>query len=156
MPKGFPKFLPEKVCLICDEKYQTTSSRQKYCYSCIRKDPWEKEQTDYRRRLSKLCSMAKNRAQNKNLNFNITKEYLWYLWEEQEGCCALTGQEFDLTKWGQKGQVNPRAPSVDRIKPNLGYVEGNVRLITYHMNIALSDFGTKEFETLIAAYKEVN
>lgn len=41
----------------------------------------------------------------------------------------------------KKGQVNPNAPSVDRIVPSLGYVQGNVRLITYHVNVALAEFG---------------
>ena len=100
--------------------------------------------------------MAKNRAQTKQLSFDIDKQYLWKLWEENDGCCALTGQRFDLTKWGNRGQVSPQAPSLDRIKPSLGYTKGNVRLITYHMNISLSDFGVEEFERLIAAYKEVN
>lgn len=97
--------------------------------------------------------MAKNRAKSKNVPFDITPEYLVKLWEDNEGCCALTGQQFDLSSWGLKGQVNPQAPSVDRIKPKLGYVKGNVRLITYHMNIALSDFGIEEFENLINSYR---
>lgn len=100
--------------------------------------------------------MAKNRAASKKLPYDIDKEYLWQLWEINEGCCALTGQLFDLTNWGEKGQVNPQAPSVDRINPKLGYVKGNIRLITYHMNISLSDFGVEEFERLIAAFKEIN
>lgn len=99
--------------------------------------------------------MAKNRAKTKNLSFDIDGSYLINLWEEQAGCCALTGQSFDLTSWGTHGQVNPRTPSVDRIKPPLGYTRGNVRLITYHMNIALSDFGVEEFENLIKHYQEV-
>jgi len=110
----------------------------------------------YKRRLGKLTGMAKHRAKTKQLPYDIDKEYLWKLWEETEGCCALTGQPFDLASWGKHGQVNPRAPSVDRIAPSCGYVKGNVRLITYHMNVALSDFGVEEFETLVRAYQEVN
>lgn len=100
--------------------------------------------------------MAKNRAVNKNLPFNIDGDYLVELWNESEGCCALTGRAFDLSSWGTKGQVNPDAPSVDRIVPHLGYVRGNVRLITYHMNISLSDFGTEIFERLLQSYREFN
>lgn len=111
---------------------------------------------DPRLRLQKLSYMAKNRAKMKNLEYDIDGDYLYSLWIEGNGCCALTGQSFDLTKWGGKGQVNPQAPSVDRIEPKLGYVKGNVRLITYHMNIALSDFGTDEFERLIRNYMEIN
>lgn len=96
--------------------------------------------------------MAKNRALKKNIDFDIDANYLIFLWEENKGCCALTGQKFDLEPWGSKGQVNPNSPSVDRIIPALGYTRGNIRLITYHMNIALSDFGQKEFENLASKY----
>ena len=103
-------------------------------------------------RLGKLCAMAKNRAKTKQIPFDIDVEFLLGLWEENLGCCALTGQEFDLVSWGTKSQVNPRSPSIDRIIPSLGYTKGNVRLITYHMNVALSDFGVEEFERLAKAY----
>jgi hypothetical protein len=106
--------------------------------------------------LTKLCAAAKNRAKVKNLPFNITSKYIWQLWEESGGRCALTKQKFDLTKWGGKGQVNPQAPSIDRIDPKLGYVKGNVRLITYHMNVALTDFGVDEFRNLLNCFLENN
>jgi hypothetical protein len=100
--------------------------------------------------------MAKSRAKKKSLPFDIDAEYLLSLWKDQQGCCKLTGVKFDLTKWGTKGQVNPDAISVDRINPGLGYTKGNVRLVTYHMNISLSDFGIQEFERLIKNYKGAN
>ena len=98
--------------------------------------------------------MAKNRAKKKNLVFNIDPEYLIKLWDTHSGKCQLTRQLFDLNSWGTHGQVNPCAPSIDRIQPNLGYTKGNIRLVTYHMNISLFDFGTNEFEKLIKAYQE--
>ena len=111
---------------------------------------------DYKRRLAKLTQMAKHRAKVKELPYDIDKEHVRKLWEDSEGCCALTGQKLCLEKWGGKGQVHPQAPSLDRIEPKLGYVKGNVRLITYHMNISLSDFGVEEFENLIRNYREIN
>ena len=157
MPKGHPKKLDIKICKTCGSIYQSTSSRQKHCHSCISTGkPWSQWSLDYKKRLTRLCYMAKNRARNKKLAFNISPEYLIKLWEDQGGSCALTGQPLDLNQWGERGQVNPQAPSVDRIVPALGYVKGNVRLITYHMNIALSDFGIEEFENLIRHYRSVN
>lgn len=157
MSKGTPKFLPVKVCERCDLEYQTTSSRQKFCSDCVDTGKvWYVWSLDYKKRLRRLCQMAKNRSKSKELEFNIDGDYLIKLWEENEGCCALTGQPFDLTNWGEHGQVNPNTPSVDRIIPKLGYVKGNVRLITYHMNIALSDFGVEQFEHLLRTYREFN
>jgi hypothetical protein len=96
--------------------------------------------------------MAKNRAKTSNVPFDIDKEYLTNLWDENNGCCALTKRPFKLESWGDFGQVNPDAPSVDRINPSLGYIKGNIRLVTYHMNISLSDFGTELFEVLAKSY----
>lgn len=92
--------------------------------------------------------MAKNRAIEKQIPFNLDIDFLMSLWKETNGCCAITGQKFDLEQWGNKGQVSPQAVSIDRIKPQLGYIKGNVRLITYHLNIAISDFGLEELEKL--------
>jgi len=145
------------LCNNCNVEFEPTCNAQKVCSPCATlKHSWTTWSLDYTRRLKRLSHMAKNRAANKNLPFDIDGEYLIKLWHESEGCCALTGRVFDLNSWGTKGQVNPDAPSVDRIVPSLGYVRGNVRLITYHMNISLSDFGTEIFEQLLKSYREFN
>lgn len=141
-------------CRLCDSKFKPLQNNQWYCESCPSDHNYGSWSLNYKRRLSKLCYMAKNRAQSKNLPFNLDKEYLIKLWEENDGCCALTGLQLDLNPYGKKGQVNPQAPSVDRIIPSLGYIKGNIRLITYHMNVSLSEFGIEEFEKLIKHYKE--
>lgn len=110
---------------------------------------------NYKWRLKKLTHMAKSRAKLKNLPFNLTSDYIIALWEHNSGKCEVTKQTFDLYQYGNKGQVSPRAPSIDRIVPELGYTIGNVRLITYHLNISLSDFGILEFERLIKEYSGV-
>lgn len=42
------------------------------------------------------------------------------------------------------------------VQPLGGYVQGNVRLITNHMNKALNIYGQEEFERMIKAYQEHN
>lgn len=107
---------------------------------------------DYKWRLRKLTAMARNRAKVKNLDFNIDEGYLISLWDSSFGNCAVSRRSFDLKPFGKKGQVNPNAPSVDRIVPELGYTKGNIRLVTYHVNVALSEFGLDE---LIKLAKDV-
>jgi hypothetical protein len=96
--------------------------------------------------------MAKNRASAKRLPFDLDRAFLIELWDQNEGRCVLTKRPFDLSAYGGKGQANPNSPSIDRIEPELGYVKGNVRLIIYHLNIALSGFGTEEFTKLAKDY----
>jgi len=107
---------------------------------------------DYKWRLNKLLAAAKNRASTKDLPYNLTLDYLVDLWDKQEGVCPISKRKLDLAPYGEKGQVNPNAPSIDKIIPKLGYVEGNVRLVTYHINVALSEYG---LEALIQLAKDV-
>jgi len=145
-----------RVCKQCGADYKGVGN-SKYCSSsCSHMNHYQANMLKPDWRLARLLSMAKNRAMSKFLEFDLTLEFLMYLWEESKGCCSLTGQEFDLGHYGEKGQVNPKAPSIDRINPKLGYIKSNVRLITYHMNISLSDFGVEEFENLIKHYRLVS
>ena len=113
---------------------------------------YNKNKSKYKWRLNRLVAMARNRAKSKGLDFNIDSEYVVQLWEDNFGCCALTGINFDLNFTNKKGQVNPNTVSIDRINPQLGYIKGNIRLITYHMNVALSEYGIEQFEILAKSY----
>lgn len=131
-------------CRECSEPVKTNSYRTLMCKQCSSYNEYKKNMLDYKWRLNRLIASAKNRAKEKSLKFNLTKEYIISLWEESNGICSITNQSFDLNYFGKKGQVNPNAPSIDRIIPELGYVEGNVRLVTYHVNVALSEFGLEK------------
>ncbi len=81
--------------------------------------------------LRKSFSRAKNRAKNKGVAFSITREDLLPL---PEFCCVF-GIKLDYL-----GGSDRRArASVDRIVPVLGYVKGNVRIISYAANSAKQD-----------------
>ena len=43
---------------------------------------------------------------------------------------------------------NPRAPSIDRINPNLGYIKGNVEIISWRANFLKSNGSSEEFKLL--------
>lgn len=104
---------------------------------------------DYKWRLKKLYAMAKNRARDKDVPFDIDMEHLLELWGE--GFCSLSGIPLELGR-SERGKVHPYAPSLDRIKPELGYTKGNVRIVCYQMNIAISEFGLEQFEEFIKLY----
>lgn len=113
---------------------------QKYCSnSCMNRNYYNKNILNVEFRLNKLCAMAKNRAKEKQLDFDITTEHLIELWNNQDGKCALSDTKFVLESGS--GRVNKDTVSVDRIIPELGYTIGNVRLVTYHVNVCLSEFG---------------
>ena len=71
-----------------------------------------------------LCSVTKSRIRNKNISFNLDKEYIKEIWPEDNKCPVLS-IEF---KKGEGMQIDA-SPSIDRIIPELGYVKGNVQII---------------------------
>jgi len=63
--------------------------------------------------------------------------------------CPVLGHPFE---WGhgKMGWRNMRAPSLDRIKPQLGYVRGNVRVISNRANHLKSNGTISEFRAVLA------
>ena len=72
---------------------------------------------------------AKQRAKKKNIQFNLTKEYLESIWPK-DGKCPISGIILDL--YSNKHNVN--SPTIDRIIPEIGYLPGNVAIISRQMN----------------------
>lgn len=103
-------------------------------------------------RLNKLLAGAAFRAKLKKLPFDLNIEYLIELWDKTEGICPITNRKLVVASSGVKGQVHPNAPSLDRIIPSKGYTIGNVRIITYHANVAISEFG---YDAVINLAKDI-
>lgn len=82
--------------------------------------------------------------------FDLTLE--WILERIEAGRCELTGIRFDLSPISQKQRINPFSPSVDRVKPGIGYTMDNCRVVATAMNIALGAWGELVFEHLAASY----
>lgn len=109
-------------------------------------------------RLRQLVRGAKQRAKLQGLDFDIDFEYVKELWSITNGKCQVSGREFDLTP--SDTYQNKDAPSLDKIEPKLGYIKGNVRLVTWHVNAAILNFGLDTFldlcRNVIENTKETN
>lgn len=135
-------------CRECNTDVTTNSYAACMCKSCAVYMEFKKNRENFKWRLKKLYAAAKFRSKLKNLPIDITPDYLVSLWEQSNGRCVVTGRSFDLASTGVKGQVSPNAPSIDRIIPANGYVVGNIRLITYHANVSISEFGLDSLKLL--------
>lgn len=84
-------------------------------------------------------------AIRRNINFNISIEYLWTLFIEQRGYCALSGVEIKFEP--SKKLESLRTASLDRIdnSRNIGYIEGNVRWTNKKMNCGKMRLSDQEF-----------
>lgn len=65
--------------------------------------------------------------------------------------CALTGIQFDLTR--NEGNL-PTGPSIDRVKPQLGYTLGNVRVICRALNSFIGEWGEDAVAPIAQAFLE--
>ncbi len=64
------------------------------------------------------------------------------------GVCELSGLPFSDIKFGSR---RPYVPSIDRIKPELGYVRENVRVVLWALNTAMGTWGLEELLKIINA-----
>ena len=70
-----------------------------------------------------LLKIAEERAKRKGVAFALTREWASARWT---GKCEITGLPFAFREDGKTGPL-PRSPSIDRIKPELGYIPENCR-----------------------------
>lgn len=89
---------------------------------------------------------ARNTATGQRRRFEITLEYLWQLFLEQEGRCALSGVTLGFTKNRNPTKGRPETTaSIDRIDCSKDYVVGNVRWTHKRANIMRSNLTDEVF-----------
>lgn len=71
-------------------------------------------------------------ALKRGISFNLTKEYLWQLFESQNAKCALSGQPI---KFGRVHFRHETTASLDRIDSSIGYQPGNVQWVSKEINL---------------------
>lgn len=100
-----------------------------------------------------INSGVKIRTKRKNLDVNITKEYINQLFLQQNGKCKLSGLDITLPKfWNDRNYT----ASLDRIDSNLGYIIGNVQWVHKHINVMKNTFPEKIFIHLCTKVAENN
>ena len=63
---------------------------------------------------------SRRRAKKAGVPFDLTEEYLESIWT---GVCPVFGTRFDLPGIASR---SPQTPSLDKIVPHKGYIQGNV------------------------------
>lgn len=84
---------------------------------------------------------AKRRAMRDNLPFDLTVDDITIPKK-----CPVLGVRFDL----EGPRTSADSPTLDRIKPHLGYVKSNVIVICSKANRAKSDLNSSELRKLAA------
>lgn len=83
-----------------------------------------------------MCERAKSRAKDKEVSFNLTESDIMV-----PDVCPALGIKLSRSD-GRPATDN--SPSLDRIIPELGYVSGNVVVISYRANMIKSNASLEE------------
>lgn len=82
---------------------------------------------------SHMAASVRNRAKRKSIPYNLTAADILCVIPEDRLCPALG---IPLI-WG--GKLSRNSPSIDRITPSLGYVAGNIAIISHKANSMKQD-----------------
>jgi hypothetical protein len=88
------------------------------------------ERADSSRWPAKACRAARSRAKKLGVAFDLSPEDIII-----PAVCPFTLKPFVFGC----GKLVLQSPSLDRIKPDMGYVSGNVRVISFHANTVKSN-----------------
>jgi hypothetical protein len=151
-----------KQCSVCKQKkphsefYSCPQNKDGFRYECKicgnKKNLLQIEQkmTTKKGHLSAIVDKRKREAKKRGIPFSVTLDYLESIATDT---CPVFGIKLS---WGvRKGASSSNSPSLDKIKPELGYVEGNVAWISYKANTMKSDATLHEVESLVNWMKSI-
>jgi len=95
-------------------------------------------------------SRVKSRSKKKNLEFNLTIEYLESIYPKNN-MCPLLNIPLD---W-KSSYKHPSTPSLDRIDSSKGYIKGNVQWVSWRANQLMSNATPDELLMLAQNYKNI-
>lgn len=148
--------MKERKCLNCGEKIPVKRrSDVKWCSNLcgnrFRGRSHYKRHPEYyaRKRLAddskvenRILTRIKSRAKTKGIPFNLELEDIIV-----PKICPVLG--IIITSKVGGGTNQHGSPSVDRIKPLIGYIKGNVRVISQRANLLKSNATIKELEMVL-------
>lgn len=149
--KDNPEFHTKK--LEHNAKYRELHKEQIKEYSTIynmrpgvieRKASWYQEKISKMStedRLKLMVKRAKSRAELKNVDFNITWEDIKYT-----DICPILEIPLNWGETSNEGGRNIDTPSLDRIDPKLGYIKGNVKIISTLANMMKSSANRNQIQ----------
>lgn len=158
-------FEPCRYCPYCDSRKYVVGFVGKRCADCQAVARREKEERYHARWPGKqketsrsyytrypavmLMRNARRRAKKNGVPFDL-EDHMPALQERLDGgVCEMTGLPFNLDNadgfWWD-------SPSIDRIKPELGYVYSNIRLVLYGMNAGMNRWGEDVLEKMVRAW----
>lgn len=93
----------------------------------------------------------KTGAETRGLEWNLSMDYVADIMEQQGSKCALTGWSIEFP---ESGHPQEASASIDRVDSSKGYIEGNVQLVTKHVNMMKQQYTQEQFIEVCKAVAE--
>jgi hypothetical protein len=149
--QGLPTYFTGKPCKrghIC-ERFVSTYT----CVECSRTVLYQSDRDKYRQSSNTLqvqLNTRKNSAKKLGIPFDITIDDI-----EQPEYCPVLGIKLNYGWGGKNGHLrDPAKATIDKVNPLLGYVPGNVFVISWRANKLKSDMTLHELESIIKYMKK--
>lgn len=126
-------------------------SHNSVCYDCVmesNKNWYNKNKTDIEWRKRRLFKSLKNRAIAKKIPFEI--EFSDIEWPDT---CPVFGC---VLQYDSLDEAKNESASFDKVNPKLGYVKGNVRIISHRANWLKQDSTIEQLEAIILYMRKHN
>lgn len=152
-----------ETCKVCSKEFEAKSYASKLCSDeCreakklesrtkwrteteVNRKRWCEYSNSYRKRNPNKSrySLLKSSSKSRGIPFELEEEFFFDIPE----FCPVLGIPLD-------GRDRDHQWSIDKIKPELGYVQGNVKIISMRANRLKSDSTITEIERILQYMKE--
>lgn len=129
-----------RECRLCGAPVKA-DSKNATCNPCKNKERMRQAGEDLSKYIALKITWGKNNAKRRGLDFNLTKQELLDLYEEQKGLCALSG--LPMTRSSDNSEYSL---SIDRIDSESGYTKDNVQLVCWRINTMKSSLSVEMFK----------
>ena len=99
-----------------------------------------------------MLKNARKRAKKNNIPFNLTEDYLKSIYPSDMICPVLG---FEMSVGLDENGWADTSPSLDRIIPEKGYVQGNVVVVSMRANTIKRDATSEELRKVADFYEKV-
>lgn len=138
-------------CLGC-AKIASQANGQKRVKQGLARAYYEKQRTESPEKI--MLMSAKNRARKTGCPCRISAQDIRDVWPK-DGMCPVFGIRLKHN-YDSAGSHSPVSPSLDKIKPELGYVVGNIVVMSMMANRIKNDITDPEIFRKIANWIERN
>ena len=122
-------------------------NHDKWVYPCLSLDQFNEVKIKIKF-LRQNLKRANGRTGTEKKEINVSLDYIYNIGEKQNWKCALTNVPLEFIRGGRMFNnmwANPNSCTIDRIDSSLGYVEGNIQLLTWKANCVKAGMHHQEF-----------